>query len=182
MMITLIIVGIIIVAILSEAKRKSDNLAKITIGRMFQMLESFEIINNTVNPKIFTQRLNLLGEIARSLPEYKQSSACAKPALQIYTNKYPNVNVTSTHRLIIEQPSVAYSPKFRDEATTAFYIRTCHNLKIEISTLKSIAAKQRRIIKASELAELIIPMLTSPDKQRYIDVIHSTCAEVSANS
>lgn len=136
---------------------------------MFQMLESFQIIDSTVKLEVFTQRLDFLRQLASSLPTKADNNQCIDIALQTYTHKYFDKPVSPTIRLILKQPQIASSSKFRDEALTAFYMRYCYKLKNEIEKLKTSAAKQRRITQAAELADIVRERLCSPDRQKYID-------------
>lgn len=146
---------------------------------MFQMLESFDIVNSTSKLDIFTQRLDFLGELANTLPVNTNNNKCINTAVQIYTHKYPNRSISPTIKLILNQPQIATSPKFRDEAATAFYLRTCNQLKAEIRTLETTNAKQRRVIKAFELADIIVDRLTSNERQKYVDCIRDELTSVS---
>lgn len=146
---------------------------------IFQMLESFNIIDNTEKIDVFTQRLEFLGKLATSLPQNADKNKCIEVALQSYAHKYPDKPVSPTIRLILHQTQIATSPKFRDEATTAFYLRVCTRLKSEIRALKTPAAKQRRAQQAHELANIVIERLTSLEKQNYIDCINRELNDVS---
>lgn len=146
---------------------------------IFQMLESFDIIDNTVKFDVFTQRLEFLGKLATGLPQTADKNKCIEVALHSYVHKYPDKPVSPTIRLILDQPQIATSPKFRDEATTAFYLRVCTRLKSEIRDLKTPAAKQRRVQQAHELANIVIKRLSSLEKQNYIDCIISKFNDVS---
>lgn len=174
-----IIIGFVIIVILAAKKQIYDQKTRQITGSMFQMLESFKIIDSTVKLDIFTQRLDFLRKLAISLPQNEDLKHFADISLNAYTRKYPKVSITPTFRLIIQQPQVACSSKFRDEAATAFYMRVCGKLKEDISTLKTKAAKQRRIKQAEELAETIIDTLCSTEKARYVEAIRETCAGVS---
>lgn len=148
-------------------------------GMMFQILESFNIVDSTVKLDVFTQRLDFLRQLANGIPTNTNKKKCAEAALQSYVKKYPNVPISPTARLILEQPQIAASAKFRDEAATAFFLRTCYKLKSEIATLKTKTAKQQRIEQARDLAVIIADRLTSLEKQKYIDCIHNELAIVS---
>lgn len=139
---------------------------------MFQMLESFNVIDSTVKLDIFTQRLNFLGELASSLPVKAEKDKCIKMALTAYANKYPGRLISPTIRMILKGPQIATSPKFRDEAATAFFLRSCDKLKTEIKNLKTATAKLRRVEQAKELSYIIEDRLVSDDIQKYIDRIH----------
>lgn len=145
------------------------------------MLESFKITDSTVKYEIFTQRLEMLCNLAQSLPTNVNLDQFAEATLKTYAKKYPNVFITPTYKLILQQPQTVCSSKFMDEAATAFYLRFCSKLKEGISTLKTQAAKQRRITQAKECAEKVIIMLTSQNKQKYIDEIHKACSELSTS-
>lgn len=175
-----IILGFIIIVYIAAKKQKYDTTARLITGRMFQMLESFKIIDSTVKLDIFTQRLDFLYQLAKEIPQSDNLKHFADITLRNYTRKYPKVFITPTYRQIIEQPQIVCSDKFRDEAATAFYLRTCENLKENISTLKTTAAKQRRIKQAGEWAEIITGMLRSYDKPRYAETIREMCTSVSA--
>lgn len=153
---------------------------KRAVGMMFQMLESFYIIDTTTNLEIFSQRLDLLGKLASTLPA-NANNKCIDSAIQTYSHKYSGRSISPTIRLTLNQPQIATSPKFRDEAATAFYLRTCNQLKTEIKTLKTTTARQRRVIKASELADIIVDRLKSNERQKYIDCIRDELASVSAS-
>lgn len=176
----LIIIGFIIIAYLATKKQKYDVHTRLITGRMFQMLESFKIIDSTIKLDTFTQRLNLLRDLAKDIPQNENIQHFSDLALKTYARKYPKEFITQTYRQILVQPQIACSDKFRDEAATAFYIRHCEKLKEDISTLKTTAAKQRRIKQAEELSEKIIDMLSSYDKQRYTETISETYTSVSA--
>lgn len=177
-----LIIGFILIVILIAKKQKYDETSRLITGRMFQMLESFKIIDSTVKLDIFTQRLNLLRDLAKDMPKNENLKQYAGVALKTYARKYPQVFITETYRQILEQPQLACSDKFRDEAATAFYIRTCNRLKEDIATLKTTAAKQRRVNQAEEWAELVTEMLRSYNKQQYADTIRETCANVLSTS
>lgn len=145
---------------------------------MFQMLESFDIVDSTTKLDTFTQRLDFLGKLASTLPA-NANQKCIDTAIQTYSHKYSGRSISPTIRLILSQPQIATSPKFRDEAATAFYLRTCNQLKAEIKTLKTTNARQRRVIKASELADIIVDRLTSNERQKYVDCIRNELASVS---
>lgn len=172
---TITIIGIIILIAIFSAKYSNNNLEmKRTIGIMFQMLESFNIIDNTVKYEVFSQRLDFLGTLAHNIPNKTNNLECAKIALQKYSKKYSNVTCTFTYNQILGNPSITYSDKFRDEAATAFYMRSCDKLKTEIESLKTKAAKQRRIKQAEELSDMIKERLCSSDKQKYINAINES--------
>lgn len=175
-----IIIGFIIIVYIAAKKQKYDTTARLITGQMFQLLESFKIIDSTVKLDIFTQRLNFMYKLAKEMPQSGNLKHFADIALRTYTRKYPKVFITPTYRQIVTQPQIVCSDKFRDEAATAFYLRACENLKESISTLKTTAAKQRRIKQAEEWAETITDMLRSYDKQRYAETIRETCASVCA--
>lgn len=175
-----IILGFIIIVYIAAKKQKYDATARLITGRMFQMLESFKIIDTTVKLDVFTQRLNFLYKLAKEMPQSNNLKLFADITLKNYASKYPKVFITPTYRQIVEQPQIVCSDKFRDEAATAFYMRTCENLKETILTLKTSAAKQRRIKQAEEWAEIITDMLCSYDKQRYAETIREACAKVCA--
>ncbi|WP_305156683.1 hypothetical protein [uncultured Muribaculum sp.] len=175
-----IILGFIIIIYIAAKKQKYDMTARLITGRMFQMLESFKIIDNTIKLDIFTQRLDFLCKLAKEIPPSDNLKHFADITLRNYTRKYPKIFITPTYRQIIERPQIVCSDKFRDEAATAFYMRACENLKENISTLKTTAAKQRRIKQAEEWAEMITDMLRSYDKPRYTETIRETCTSVRA--
>lgn len=175
-MITFIIILAIFLLIYKLTPNPADKQA---VGKMVQMLESFYIIDNTVKFDVFTRRLGFIGQLANGIPKNANQKKCAEVALQTYARKYPNVSTSPTLRLILDQPQIANSAKFRDEAATAFYLRTCSQLKIEIATLKTRAAKLRRVEQSHMLANYIIDGLASVDRQKYIDCIHNECTVVS---
>lgn len=176
-----IIIGLIILVILAANKQKNDQTGRLVTGRMFQMLESFKIVDSTVKLEIFTQRLEMLCNLAQSLPTNTNLTQLAESTLKTYARKYPNVYITPTYRLILQQPQTVCSSKFLDEAATAFYMRFCSKLKEGMSVLKTQVAKQRRITQAKECAEKVIIMLTSHDKQKYIDAINGACSDLSSS-
>lgn len=154
---------------------------KRAVGMMFQMLESFDIVDSTTKLDTFTQRLDFLGELASTIPA-NANKKCIDSAIQAYSLKYSSRPISPTIRLILNQPQIATSPKFRDEVATAFYLRTCNQLKTEIKTLKTTNARQRRVVTASELADIIIGRLTSNERQKYVECIRDELANVSAIS
>lgn len=149
-----------------------------TTGMMFQMLESFHIIDSTTKFEVFAQRLDFIGQLASTLPPNADKCKCADMALQEYSDKHHRP-ISPTIRQIFNQPQIAISAKFRDEAATAFYLRICDQLKAEIKTLKTTNARQRRVIKASEIADIIVDRLTSNERQKYIDCIRNELARGS---
>lgn len=140
---------------------------------MFQMLESFHLIDTTINLDIFTKRLDFLGELANALPTNADKNKCIDTAIQAYSHKYPDRFISPTIRLILNQPQIATAAKFRDEAATAFFLRSCSKLETEIKTLKTSNAKRRRITQAHELADIIVDRICSDERQKYIDCINS---------
>lgn len=148
-------------------------------GMMIQMLETFHIINSTVKLDVFTKRLDFLAKLAVGLPKNADLNKCTEVALQSYSHKYPSNPISPTARLILNQPDIATSLKFRDEAYTAFYLRSCAKLKDEINTLKTTTAKQRRIEKAKDLAEVVLSGLKSTDRIKYAEYINNELASVS---
>lgn len=172
---------IIIAVFLLLWKLTPTTVNKRAVGMMFQMLESFHIIDTTVNLDIFTQRLDLLGQLASKLPAHANKNKCADMALQAYSNKY-NRPISPTIRQIFNQPQIATSIKFRDEAATAFFLRSCNKLETEIKTLKTSNAKQRRITQANELADIIVDRLYSDERQKYIDCIRGELARLSGST
>ena len=176
---TIVIIGIIILLAILYARDSKNNLVKKqTVGMMFQMLESFHIIDNTVKYEVFSQRLDFIGKLASTLPVNADKNKCIDTALKAYAHKYSDRAISPTIRLILNQPQIATSPKFRDEAATAFFLRTCNKLKSEIKTLKTANARQRRVVQASDLADIIIDKLTSIDRQKYIDCIRDEFSSV----
>lgn len=149
-------------------------------GMMLQMLESFHIIDSTIKLDVFSQRLDFLGQLASTLPPKADKDKCIKMALKSYGGKYPGNSVSPTIRIILNQPQIATSYKFRDEAATAFFLRACDKLKTDIRNLKTEAARQRRVLQASELADNIEDRLMSEELQKYIDCIHDELAKVVA--
>ena len=170
-MITILIILAVIILLWKLTPNPTD---KRTAGIMFQMLETFHIIDTTVKLDIFTQRLDFIGKLASSLPTDVDRNKCIDAAIQAYSRKYTDIPISTTCRLILNQPQIAYSPKFRDEAITAFYMRYCDKQKSEIAKLKTNTAKQRRVVQAAELADIIKVRLCSPDKQKYFDAIGNT--------
>lgn len=148
-------------------------------GMMLQMLESFQIIDSTVKLDIFTHRLDLLGRLASSLPVKADKNKSIAMALKAYASKYHDKPISPTIRLILNQPQIATSPKFRDEVATAFFLRFCNKLKTEIKTLKTSNAKLRRVAQATELADIIGSCLMSDERQKYADRIHEELTSVS---
>lgn len=149
---------------------------------MFQMLESFYLVDTTVKLDIFTKRLDFLGKLASTLPANADKSKCIDTALQVYAQKYYDRPISPTIRLILNKPQIATSTKFRDEAATAFFLRTCYKLETEIKTLKTSNAKQRRVTQAHELADIIVDRLHSDERQKYIDCIHGELARLSGST
>ena len=154
---------------------------RITIGRLYQMLESFAIIDNTVNFKTLYERIKFISELAQNLPKNVDLKICASFAMSEYKKNYPKQMISPTYYLLMKQPYIAYHDVFQDEAYTAFYLRSCEKFKEEIHTLKTSAAKQRRMTNALELSEKIINKLISMNKQKYIDCINQACADVAAS-
>lgn len=148
-------------------------------GMMLQMLESFHIIDSTIKLDVFSQRLDFLGQLASTLPPKADKDKCIKMALKSYGGKYPGNSVSPTIRIILNQPQIATSYKFRDEAATAFFLRACNKLKAEIKTLKTATAKQRRVAQAVELADVVVNRLISDERQKYTDCIHDELTSVS---
>lgn len=148
-------------------------------GVIFQMLESFHIIDSTVKLDVFSQRLDFLGKLACSLPKNIDIKNCVDTTLNSYSKKYPNIPISPTIRLIINQPHIATSLKFRDEAYTAFYLRSCAKLKDEIGTLKTASAKQRRVKQAKDLADVVLGCLKSTNKSQYAECINNELTSVS---
>ena len=105
----------------------------------------------------------------------------ADMALRAYSDKY-NRPISPTIRQILNQPQIATSTKFRDEAATAFFLRSCNKLETEIKTLKTSNARQRRVTQAHELADIIVDRLYSDEQQKYIDCIHSELARLSGST
>lgn len=152
---------------------------KKAVGMMFQMLESFYIIDSTTKIDIFTQRLDFLGKLASTLPTNADKNKCIDTAIQAYARKYYDKPISPTIKLILNQPQIASSLKFRDEAATAFYLRACDKLKAEIKTLKTANARQRRVTQASDLSSIIIDRLSSSERQKYIDCIREELVHVT---
>lgn len=175
-MITLLIILALCILLWKLAPNPENKRASVI---MFKMLESFQIIDSTVKLDVFTQRLDLLGQLASSLPAKADKSKCVDLALKTYANKYYDKPISPTIRLILNQPQIATSPKFRDEAATAFFLRSCNKLKAEIKTLKTATAKQRRVIQAAELADAIVNRLISDERQKYTNCIHDELKSVS---
>ena len=123
-MITFIIIVVVGVLLWKLTPNPANKRA---IRMMFQMLETFHLIDSTVKLDVFTRRLDFLGELARSLPKNADKNKCIDAALHSYSQKYPAVHISPTVRLILNQPDIATSLKFRDEAYTAFYLRSCSN-------------------------------------------------------
>ncbi|MBD5584886.1 MAG: hypothetical protein HDQ88_07380 [Clostridia bacterium] len=171
---------IIIIAICLLLWKITPNPAnRVATGKMFQMLETFHLIDSTVKLDVFTKRLDFLGKLARSLPKNADKNKCIDTALHTYSQKYPAVHISPTVRLILNQPDIATSLKFRDEAYTAFYLRSCRKLKDEINTLKTATAKQRRVKQATDLADLVLERLKSTEQPRYAECINNELAAVS---
>lgn len=171
---------IIILAICLLGWKLTPNPAnRLATGKMFQMLESFHIIDTTVKLDVFIQRLDFLRELARNLPKNANTSKCIEEALHVYSQKYPAVHISPTIRHILNQPDIAASLKFRDEAYTAFYLRSCAKLKDEINTLKMATAKQRRVKQAEDLANLVLEHLQSTDQLKYAECINNELTSVS---
>lgn len=175
-MLTIIIILAILFLLWTFSPNPSDKRA---VGMMFQMLETFHIIDSTVKVDVFTQRLEFLRELARNLPEKADKNKCIENALNAYSRKYPAVPISPTIRLILNQPQIASSLKFRDEAYTAFYLRSCAKLKDEINTLKTAAAKQRRIKQAKDLADVVLDNLKSTEQYRYAECINNELTSVA---
>lgn len=175
-MLTITIV-LVILFILWKFTPNSAN--KKATGMMFQMLESFHLIDSTVKFDVFTRRLDLLAKLANTLPKNADQKKCIELALQAYRHKYPTVPTSPTIRRILDQPEIATSSKFRDEAYTAFYMRLCAKLKDEINTLKTAAAKQRRIKQANDIAEIILERLASSDRLQYAEYINNEFISLS---
>lgn len=170
---------IIILAVFIFIWKLTPNPAnKRAAGMMFQMLESFSIIENTTKFDVFTRRLDFLGTLANTMPKISDKKKCIDSVLFSYSRKYPAVSVSPTIIAILNQPQIAISEKFRDEAATAFFLRACYKLKNDIRTLKTMAAKQRRYIQAAELADVIIDRLKSNVRQRYIDCINNELSNI----
>lgn len=148
-------------------------------GMMFQMLESFYLIDTTVKLDIFIKRLDFLGELASALPAKADKDKCIDTALQVYAHKYYDKPISPTIKLILKQPQIAASLKFRDEASTAFFLRSCDKLKAEIKNLKTASARQRRVTQATDLASIITERLVSAERQKYIDCINNEITSVS---
>lgn len=178
-MITILIILAVLILLWKLTPKPTD---KRTVSIMFQMLETFYIIDTTVKLDIFTQRLDFIGKLAATLPANINKNKCISAAIQSYSFKYANRPISPTSHLILNQPQIAYSPKFKDEAITAFYMRHCDKLKSEIAKLKTIAAKQRRITQAAELADIIKARLYSPDKQKYSDAIDDTLDKLTTQN
>lgn len=171
---------IIIVAICFLLWKITPNPAnRVATGKMFQMLETFHIIDTTVKLDVFTQRLDFLRELSSNLPKNADVNKCIDAALRAYSQKYPAINISPTIRLIINQPQIAASLKFRDEAYTAFYLRSCAKLKDEINILKTTAAKQRRIKQAKDLADVVLANLKSTEQYKYAECINNELTSVS---
>lgn len=175
-MITLLIILALCILLWKLAPNPENKRATVM---MFKMLESFQIIDSTVKLDIFTQRLDFLGQLASTLPAKADKSKCIEMALKTYVNKYYDKPISPTIRLILNQPQIATSPKFRDEAATAFFLRACNKLKAEIKTLKTATAKQRRVAQAVELADVVVNRLISDERQKYTDCIHDELTSVS---
>lgn len=171
---------IIIIAICVLLWKFTPNPAnRVATSKMFQMLETFHLIDSTVKLDVFTHRIDFLGELARSLPKNADKNKCIDTALHTYSQKYPAVHISPTIRLILNQPDIATSLKFRDEAYTAFYLRSCSKLKDEINTLKTATAKQRRVKQAKELAEVVLERLKSSEQSKYAECINNELTAVS---
>lgn len=175
-MLTFIIILVVFILIWKLTPNPANKRAT---GMMLQMLESFYLIDTTIKLDIFAKRLDFLGKLASTLPTNADKSKCINTALQVYAQKYYDRPISPTIKLILNQPQIATSPKFRDEAATAFYLRTCNQLKAEIKILKTTNARQRRVINASELADIIVDRLTSDERQKYIDCIRDELTSVS---
>ncbi len=170
-MITILIILAVLILLWKLTPKPTD---KRTVSIMFQMLETFHIIDTTIKLDVFTQRLEFIGQLATNIPANADKNKCIDAAIQAYSRRYINLPISPTSRLILNQPQIAYSPKFRDEAITAFYMRYCYKLRNEIATLKTNAAKQRRKTQAAELADIVKAQLYSLDKQKYSDAVDDT--------
>ena len=96
------VIFIIVIAIFLLLWKCSYNSAdRLAIEKMFQMLETFHLIDSTVKLDVFTQRLDFLDELARSLPKNANKNKCIDAALHSYSQKYPAVHISPTVRLIL---------------------------------------------------------------------------------
>ena len=79
---------IIILAVFIFIWKLTPNPAnKRAAGMMFQMLESFNIIENTTKFDVFTRRLDFLGTLANTMPKFR----IRKSALILYYFLTPEI-------------------------------------------------------------------------------------------
>lgn len=174
----LIIVTIVIIIVFiantsdkTNKKRKCyDAMLKIQMGRMFQLLESVYLLEHTVKYDILITRYDFLQTLSVQLASFRNNSdyiSCAQKALNEYKSKYYDHFVSQLQNDTLNNPTIIQENKFLPQQQVAFFMRYCDGIENEILSLKTKAAKERRIEKINYTADFIVSTLNTPETESY---------------
>lgn len=154
----------------NKKKRYDDAMLKNQMGRMFQLLESVYLLEHTVKYDILITRYDFLQTISiqlssfRNDPNYMQ---CAQMALKEYKSKYYDHIISQLQNDLLNNPAIIQENNFLPQQQVAFFMRYCDRMENEMQSLKTKAAKERRIEKINDTADFINSTLNTTESESY---------------
>lgn len=161
------IIAIAIGAAASSAKRtKSAGLSSAAYrqahfppSKIYQALETIEILEHTKNYDTFKSRMSFLSDLSKDIHVFRNSSkynSFVNVALDQYKKAYQKNAISRWQREFIETPNISVNHDFTARLEARFFIDFCEAMQDEINRLKTEAAKQKRKNRVREVAVSII--------------------------
>lgn len=167
-----------ILGIFFSANKKSKR--QNVCGKTFQLLETISILEKTTKYEIWKSRYSFALKLGKELSNISQHDK--ESAKKIYFEKYSQQELSFRQHAILEQPDALSNPYLMAEMETEFFIHFCDEIREEIASLKTDAAKQRRIYKTLELAKQVMEGDLNDKKfQKYHKVIIEQLQSIGIN-
>lgn len=153
-----ILIALILVWAITRGKKevekhelsKSDMLCNANppeVCKIYQALETINILQNTNKYDTFSSRFNFLIDLSESIVKYQNSGLYDKyvnTAIQQYKQAYKTNIITMRQKDFIANPKMTSNHSFSAKLKARFFIDFCEAMQDEINKLKTEASKQRK--------------------------------------
>lgn len=116
-------------------------------SKIYQALETINILQNTKKYDTFTSRFAFLLELSESIVKYQNCSCYedyVNTAIQQYKQTYKTNKITLRQKDFIANPDMTSNHSFSAKLKARFFIDFCEAMQDEMNKLKTEASKQRK--------------------------------------
>lgn len=119
--------------------------ASTVTGKIYQALETISILQKTKKWETFTSRLDFLFKLSLSINELCISDQDKEAAIRQYLETYKRGVLSMRQKDFLDNPVLESNDGFLAKLKARFFTSFCEDIMIEIDSLKTDAAKQKRL-------------------------------------